>query len=69
VVINSYCASAVVATTTITGSDPPIAVEQITVSVEYDYEFRFVGPMMNLFGGTLGTSRLRSVSTMRVESN
>ena len=29
------------------------------MTVEFDYEYRFVGPIMNtLFGGSLGTSRL-----------
>ena len=70
IVLNRPCASAAVATTLITGSDPPKTVEQITMTVEYDYEYRFVGPIANLlFGSSLGTTRLRSVSTMRMESN
>ena len=60
----------VVSTATITGGPPAITVNQITVTVEYDYEYRFVGPIANtLFGGSLGTTRLTSVSTMRLESN
>jgi Flp pilus assembly protein TadG len=66
---SSRCALAAPSVTTITGSDPPKTVQQMTVTVEYDYDFRFVGPLMNLFGGSLGTSRLRAVSTMRMEAN
>jgi len=63
------CVSAVVSNTTITGSSPARTVEQITVTVDYDYEYNFVGPIMTLFGGSLGDSRLRAVTTMRLESN
>ena len=66
---SSQCAEAAVSVVTITGSDPPKTVDQVSVTVEYDYEFRWTGPLMNLFGGTLGTTRLRSVSTMRMEAN
>jgi len=71
VVANNRCAVATPTTTTL----PPVGLEaakvvnQITVVVEFDYDFTFVGPLMNLFGGSLGTTRLRSVSTMRVEPN
>jgi len=63
------CASATPTTTTLpaVGGEAAKVVDQITVVVEYDYDFEFVGPLMNLFGGTLGTTRLRAVSTMRVE--
>ena len=67
--VNTRCANAVVSTTTITGSSPAKTVEQVTMTVEFDYEYQFVGPIMSLFGGTLGVSRLRAVSTMRIESN
>jgi Flp pilus assembly protein TadG len=63
----SRCASAVISTTTITGSSPAKTVNQVTVTVEYDHAHVFVGPIISLFGGSLGTTRLRSVSTMRVE--
>jgi Flp pilus assembly protein TadG len=63
----SRCASAVVSSTTITGSSPAKTVNQVTVTVEYDHGHVFVGPIISLFGGSLGTTRLRSVSTMRVE--
>jgi Flp pilus assembly protein TadG len=70
IVLGRPCASGALATTVITGSDPPKSVEQITMTVEYDYQYRFVGPIVNtLFGGSLGSTRLRAVSTMRVESN
>ena len=63
----SRCASAVISTTPITGSSPAKTVNQVTVTVEYDHAHVFVGPIISLFGGSLGTTRLRSVSTMRVE--
>ena len=67
---NSRCASAVVGTATIPSSGTPAkTVQQITVTVQYDHEFGFVGPIMGLFGGTLGTVRLQAVSTMRLEAN
>jgi Flp pilus assembly protein TadG len=70
VVKNTWCAEAVVSITTIAGSNPAKDVEQVTMTVEFDYEYQFVGPMMSLFGGgSLGVGRLRSVSTMRIESN
>ena len=69
IVPDSVCVSAVVSDATITGSSPVKTVKQITVTVDYDHEFDFVGPILNLFGGTLGTTRLRSVSTMRMEAN
>jgi Flp pilus assembly protein TadG len=69
VVADSVCVSAVVADTTITGSSPAKIVRQLTVTVEHDHQFDFVGPILNLFGGTLGTTRLRAVSTMRMEAN
>jgi Flp pilus assembly protein TadG len=49
------------------GTAPARVVHFIRVEVQYDYQFRFVGPLMNLFGGTLGTTRIRAVSTMRFE--
>jgi len=67
VVAGTRCATAAVAPTTITGTVPAVTVNQITVIVEYDHQHVFVGPIMNLFGGSLGTTRLRAVSTMRVE--
>lgn len=67
---NTRCASGVVSSTTITNSSPARTVNQITVTVEYDYEYQFVGPLMSLFGGgSLGVGRLKSVSTMRMEAS
>jgi Flp pilus assembly protein TadG len=63
----SRCAGAVVSDVTIAGSSPAKTVKQVTVTVEYDHSHVFVGPIIRLFGGSLGTTRLRSVSTMRVE--
>lgn len=48
---------------------PPKTVQQITTTVSYDHEFTFVGPIMNLLGGSLGTVRLLATSTMRLEAN
>lgn len=66
---NTRCAAAALTTATLpaVGTEPAKTVDQITVAVEFDYEFTFVGPLMNLFGGSLGTTRLRAVSTMRME--
>jgi Flp pilus assembly protein TadG len=52
---------------TITGTSPAVTVKEVLVRVEYDHSFTFVGPIMNLFGGSLGTTPLRVVSRMRVE--
>jgi hypothetical protein len=37
------------------------------VTVTYDHEHVFVGPIMTLFGGSLGTTRLTAISRMRKE--
>jgi hypothetical protein len=67
---NTKCATAVVETTTIPGTGPPAkTVQQIKVTVEYDHEYTFVGPIMGLFGGSLGTVRLSAISTMRLEAS
>ena len=63
------CVSAVVSDTTITGSAPPKTVKQITVTATLDYQYQWVGPIMNLFGGSLGTTRVSAVSIMRMEAN
>jgi Flp pilus assembly protein TadG len=49
------------------GGTPPKIVNEVTVLVQYDHEHVFVGPIMRLFGGTMGTVRLAAVSTMRRE--
>jgi len=69
IVPGQRCVSAVVSDTVITGSVPAKTVKQITVTATLDYEFQFVGPLMNLFNSSLGTSRLTAVSTMRLENN
>jgi Flp pilus assembly protein TadG len=68
-VAGSRCVSAVLGTTTITGVTPAVTVSIITVTATYDYRYRFVGPLMSLFGGTLGNSRLTAVSVMRLEGS
>ena len=65
VVGGTRCASMTSSTVTVTGST--LTVDQITMTVEYDHRYQFVGPIMNLFGGDLGTIRLRATSTMRHE--
>jgi Flp pilus assembly protein TadG len=64
---NSMCAQMTTQTVTIAGSTPAKTVDQVTVIVEYDHEYSFVGPIMNLFGSGLGSIRLRSASIMRKE--
>jgi hypothetical protein len=64
---NRKCVDAVIETTTITGSSPPKTVQQIRVTVGFDHEYTFVGPIMGLFSSSLGTVPLRAVSVMRVE--
>jgi Flp pilus assembly protein TadG len=66
-VADTRCATATVYPVVITGTVPPVTVNQITVTVEYDHRHVFVGPIMGLFGTALGTTRLKAVSTMRVE--
>jgi Flp pilus assembly protein TadG len=62
------CTHAAVADSASFGS-PAKTVQQITVTVSYDHEFTFVGPMMSLFSGSLSTVRMKAVSTMRREAN
>ena len=64
---DSRCAQMTTSTVTVAGSTPAKTVDQVTVIVEYDHEHSFVGPIMNLFGQSLGTIRLRSASVMRRE--
>ena len=67
IVRNSMCAVMTTAIVPVAGSTPVRTVNQVTVIVEYDHEYSFVGPIMNLFGGGLGSIRLRSASSMRHE--
>jgi Flp pilus assembly protein TadG len=46
---------------------PAKTVKQITVEVDYVHKFVFVGPILNLFSGSLGDVTLKGVSTMRIE--
>jgi Flp pilus assembly protein TadG len=59
--------SAAVASTTF--GTPAKTVNQVTVTVAYPYTYPFIGPILNLVGGSLGSVTLQSVSTMRVEGN
>jgi len=58
---------ALMTTSTVTIPSTTLTVDQITMTVEYDHEHQFVGPLMNLFGGGFGTIRLRATATMRRE--
>ena len=60
------CITAPIASTTF--GAPPKTVQQITVTVDYVHNYLLVGPILNLFGGSLGSVTLRGVSTMRRES-
>lgn len=66
---NHRCSGGVTQTTTLPalGGAPAKTVSQVAIVVEFDYEFAFLGPLMNVFGNGLGTTRLRAVSTMREE--
>ena len=55
IVKNSMCAQMTTQTVTVAGSTPAKTVDQVRVIVEYDHEYSFVGPIMNLFGSGLGT--------------
>ena len=56
--------------TTATFGSPAKTVGVIKVTVSYDHEFTFVGPLMSLFGGgNLASVRMKSVSIMRLEAN
>jgi Flp pilus assembly protein TadG len=59
--------NAAVAATTF--GTPAKTVNQVTVTVAYPYTYPFIGPILNLVGGSLGSVTLQSVSTMRVEGN
>jgi Flp pilus assembly protein TadG len=61
------CAEVSTSTVTITGTSPAVSVTQVTMVVEYDHEHSFVGPILKLLGGNLGTVRLRAASSMRKE--
>jgi Flp pilus assembly protein TadG len=70
VVAGTICVSAVPNTTTIPASGGAAAktVDTIVVTVTYDHEHVFVGPIMALFGGSgSGSTRLKAVSIMRKE--
>ena len=67
IVQNSRCAQMTTSTVVVAGSTPAKTVNQVRVIVEYDHVYQFVGPIMNLFGGGLGSIRLRASSSMRRE--
>jgi Flp pilus assembly protein TadG len=53
----------------VTFGSPAKTVNQVTVTVQYVHNYVFIGPILNLLGGSLGNVTLQSVSTMRVEGN
>lgn len=63
----SVCVTVTPGTTTISGTSPAVTVNEMVVTVEYDYQFSFVGPIIKLFGGNLGVTPLTATSRMRVE--
>jgi Flp pilus assembly protein TadG len=65
VVGGTRCALMTTSSVPVTGST--LTVDQVTMIVEYDHEYQFVGPIMNLFGSGMGTIRLRATSIMRHE--
>jgi hypothetical protein len=62
------CITASIADTTFP-SVPPKTVKQLTVEVDYVHNYVLIGPILNLFGGSLGSVTLTGISTMRLESN
>ena len=63
----AICVAVTKTTTTITGTSPAVTVDEMVVTVEYVHQHVFVGPVIRLFGGSLGTTALRATSRMRVE--
>jgi Flp pilus assembly protein TadG len=53
--------------TEIVPTTPPLTINDKIVYVSYDHQHVFVGPIISLFGGSLGTTRLLAASKMRVE--
>jgi Flp pilus assembly protein TadG len=48
-------------------TSPAKTINIVVATVSYDHSHGMVGPIMSLFGGSIGTVRLKSVSRMRVE--
>ena len=65
------CISAQPGTVTIpaSGGAPAKTVPLMVVTVTYDHGHVFVGPLTQLFGGSLTTTRLTAVSRMRKEGS
>ena len=63
----SLCVTVTAGTTTIAGTTPALVVNEMVVTVQYDHQHVFVGPIMGLFGSPLNVTPLRAVSRMRVE--
>jgi Flp pilus assembly protein TadG len=63
----SLCVTVTPGTTTIAGTSPALTVNEMVVTVQYDHQHVFVGPIMGLFGSPLSVTPLKAVSRMRVE--
>ena len=63
----SLCVTVAAGTTTIAGTTPAMVVNEMVVTVQYDHEHVFVGPIMGLCGSPLSVTPLKAVSRMRVE--
>jgi Flp pilus assembly protein TadG len=65
----TICVSVQPDTTTLpaAGTSPAQTIGLIKATVSYDHAHVFVGPIIQLFGGSLGTVRLKAVSQMRLE--
>jgi Flp pilus assembly protein TadG len=62
----TVCVSVRKDTATVSTS-PAKTIDIVVASVSYDHSHGMVGAMMQLFGGSMGTVRLRAISKMRVE--
>lgn len=54
---------------TVTFGSPSKTAGSITVTVTQDHQYLWIGPILNLLGGNLGSVTLRAVSTMRAEAS
>lgn len=54
---------------TVSFGSPTKTAGSITVTVEQVHQYLWIGPILDLLGGNLGTVTLRAVSTMRAEAS
>ncbi len=62
-------ASVSATTSTINVGTPSTPTTAVTVTVTYTHNFLWIGPIIKLFGGTLGSNTLTAISTMRQEAS